>query len=397
MGLGSHNVKTLICARGLIDGTGTGYRPNYALLVERERILRVGEKEALQLEAERLLELGDTVLLPGFVDAHTHITIRPGEGDQHGQLRAPPVRQALRGVENLRKVLHSGVTTIRVMGERDGIDLEFKRAIAAGEIPGPRLRVATQALSATHGHGVALGCADGKDGLRKAVRENISLGADHIKIFVTGGVSSGGKDLYAYHYSREEIRVVVEEAHRASLPVAAHAHGGDGVSICAEEGVDSIEHGALLTPDNIAKMLEHRTSLVLTNAIAFHPTGIEQGDAGDATILEKMRKVRQTVEETFEGVRGSGLPFALGTDSMHGLFGYEMAWLVARGLTPEEAVIAGTRRGAEVLRLAGDIGTLEVGKLADIVAVRGNPLEDIQAVNDVAVVIKEGRVLVDHR
>ena len=133
------------------------------------------------------------------------------------------------------------------MGEQAGIDFEFRRAVAAGELPGPRLFVSGTALSASHGHGAALGVADGVDEVRKAVRANLKAGADHIKLFVTGGVSSRGTDIYAYHYSREEIRAAVEEAHRAGRKVAAHAHGGDGVTLCAEEGVDSVEHGGLLT------------------------------------------------------------------------------------------------------------------------------------------------------
>src|SRR5215212_8200201 len=158
-------VKTLIRGRGIIDGTGTGYLDGYGLLIEDRRILTAAAHEELEGRQDEVLDLGDAILLPGFVDAHTHITVRPGEGDQHGQLRAPPVWQALRGVENVRRMAHSGVTTARVMGE----------------ILGPRLRVATRALSASNGHGAVLGTADGPEGLRLAVRENLRDGADHIK------------------------------------------------------------------------------------------------------------------------------------------------------------------------------------------------------------------------
>ena len=386
-------MTTLIRSSGLIDGTGTGFRPDVALLVEGGRVEAVGPVEALRERADKTIDLGDAVLLPGFIDAHTHLTIRPGEGDQHGQLGLPYVRQALRGVANVRKMLHSGVTTARIMGERAGIDFEFRRAVAAGELTGPRLLVSGTALSASHGHGAALGVADGVDEVRKAVRANLKAGADHIKLFVTGGVSSRGTDIYAYHYSREEIRAAVEEAHRAGRKVAAHAHGGDGVTLCAEEGVDSVEHGGLLTEENIDKMLQAGTSLVLTNTIAFHPEGIERGDAGDPSILSKMQRVRKTIESTFERIRASGLRFALGTDSMHGLFGYELEWLVNHGVSPEEAIIAATRRGAEVMGQE-DVGTLEQGKRADVVALKRNPLEDIRAVYEVQAVFKNGQRLV---
>lgn len=179
-------MRTLVRGAGLVAGTGTGYRAGKALLIERGRLAAVGPERGLRGLADDTLNLGDATLLPGFVDAHTHITIRPGEGDQHGQLRAPPVRQALRGVEDMRSVVRSGVTTIRVMGEIGGIDLEIRRTVAAGDVLGPRMLVVTRALSATHGRGVALGRADGPEELRRAVRENLAAGADHIKIFVTG-------------------------------------------------------------------------------------------------------------------------------------------------------------------------------------------------------------------
>lgn len=385
--------KILVRGQGVIDGTGSGYRYRDGLLVEDHRIIKVGAENELRDRADEVLDLGSATLLPGFVDAHTHLTIRPGEGDQHGQLRAPPVRQALRGVENVRRMVASGVTTIRVMGERAGIDVAFKDAVEAGELRAPRMRVATRALSATNGHGAALGVADGPEALRRAVRENLKDGADHIKIFMTGGVSSTGSDIDTYYYSREEIRIVVEEAHRAGVPVAAHAHGGEGVDLCVEEGVDSIEHGGLLTPKNIETMAAHDTWLVLTNAIAFHPAGIESGDARNPSIMDKMRKVRSSIESSFGRIKDAGLRFALGTDSMHGLFGYELEWLVQRGVDPERAIVAATRNGAEILHAADDIGTLEAGKYADFIAVASNPLDDVRAVYEVVAVAKAGRLL----
>ena len=390
-------MATLLRAKGVIDGTGSGLHQGTAVLVGEGRILELDTSDKLLPKADEVIELGSSILLPGFIDTHTHISVRPGEGDQHGQLARPALWQALRGVNNVRRMLESGVTTARIMGEKDGLDFAFRDATAKGEIPGPRLFVAGNALSASHGHGAGLGVADGVDEVRKQVRANLKQGADHIKLFVTGGVSSSGGDIYAYHYSREEIRAAVEEAHRAGRKVAAHAHGGEGVTLCAETGVDSVEHGGLLTEENINAMLKATTSLVLTNTIAFHPEGIEQGDAGDSSIIAKMKAVRKTIEETFKRISASGLTFALGTDSMHGLFGYELEWLVDHGVSPEDAIIAATRRGAEVMAKTAELGTLEPGKYADIVALKHNPLEDIRAVYDVAAVIKQGQLVVDKR
>lgn len=390
-------MATLIQGKGVINATGSGFRSGVAVLVENGRILELAPADKLRPKANEVLDLGSAVLLPGFIDAHTHLTIRPGDGDQHGQLEKPIVWQALRGVANVRKMLESGVTTARVMGEKAGIDFEFKKSTASGEILGPRLFVSGTALSASNGHGAALGIADGIEEVRKAVRDNLRKGADHIKIFVTGGVSSSSGDIYAYHYSHEEIRTIVEEAHRAGRKVAAHAHGGEGVNLCAEEGVDSVEHGGLLTDENIKKMSAAGTFLVLTNTIAFHPAGIEKGDANNPSIIAKMKTVRETIAATFERIKASGLRFALGTDSMHGLFGYELEWLVQHGLSPEEAIIAATKHGAEVMGKETELGTLEPGKFADIVALAGNPLEDIRAVYDVVAVIKEGQVVTKHQ
>jgi len=385
--------RRVIYAKHLFSAVAGGVETDRAVLVEDDRIAAVGDRASFAtLDAERL-ELGEVTLLPGFIDAHTHLSIRPGEGDQHGQLGRPLVWQALRSVANLDAMVDSGVTTARIMGEQAGLDFIVRDLVASGELRGPQLFVSGMALSAIHGHGRALGVADGLDGVRRAVRENLRDGADHIKFFMTGGVSSSGSSLYAYHYSREEVRAIVEEAHRAGRKVAVHAHGGEGVSICAEEGVDSIEHGSLLTDENVAAMLKHQTALTLTKSIGHHPDGIQRGDAKRPDVMAKLREARSFDEEVFGRLRAAGLAFALGTDSMHGLFGYEIQWLVERGVSVQEALEAATRRGAEVIGL-DDRGTLEAGKRADLVALRGNVFETPSFTpSDVVMVMSAGKVI----
>lgn len=387
-------VTTAIRAQGVIDGIGEGLRKGAGVLVENDSIASIGPFDKLVSGGHSVVDLGDCVLVPGFVDAHSHITIRPDEGDQHGQLRQPPLWQALRGVRNLRRDVCSGVTTLRVMGEGHGIDFEFKRAVEAQEVLGPQLLVAGSGLSPSHGHGSSLQAVDGPDDLRKAVRRNIRDGADHIKIFATGGVSSTATEMLMSHYTRDEIRAVVQEASRAGRPVAAHAHGGEGVELCAEEGVASVEHGALLTGRNVAAMADRSTWLVLTNTILFHPSGIERGDADNPSVMAKLREARASARDSFARARRAGLRLAVGTDSMHGMFGYELEWLVEHGVDNEEALTIGTRRGAEVLGIDDVVGTLEAGKQADLLALAGNPLDDIRAVRSVDTVIKDGKAIV---
>ncbi len=293
----------------------------------------------------------------------------------------------------MRASLASGVTTMRVMGEEHGIDFEFKSAIERGDVQGPRLLVAGRGLSPSHGHGSSLQGVDGPVDLRRAVRLNVRDGADHIKIFATGGVSSQNLPIDLSNYTREEIRAVVNEANRTGRHVAAHAHGGEGVDVCVEEGVHSIEHGALLNDRNIDNIVKHEAWLVLTNSILFHPEGIERGDAAEPSIMDKVRVAREAVDATFERVRQAGIRVALGTDSMHGLFGHEIQWLVDHGVSTRDAIAAATSRGAELIGLGETLGTLEPGKRADVVAVDGNPLEDARAVHRVVAVLKDGELV----
>ncbi|SEF15359.1 amidohydrolase family protein [Jiangella alba] len=385
---------TFFRAAGVFDAVRPGLVYGAGLLVSDGRVAAVGPPDEACPPGARQVDLGAVYLVPGFVDAHTHVTIRPGEGDQHGQLQRPAAWQTVRGVDNLRRMLASGVTTARVMTEEHDIDVHFKAAVAAGEVAGPRLRVAGRGLSPTGKHGSAAGGVDGADGARAAVRANAAKGADHIKIFTTGGVSSTDTSLEESNYSADEIAAIVETAAELGLMVSAHAHGGAGVDLAAAAGVRSVEHGALLTERNIATLVAHGTWLVLTSTILFHPTGIEQGDAAEPAILAKVQQARASMEAAVGRIRAAGLPIALGTDSMHGLFGYELQWLVAHGWSAEEALLAGTVRGAELMGVT-DIGALAPGRRADFVALRRDPLQDIDAVREVAGVYRDGRLVVD--
>ncbi|HEX3650769.1 MAG TPA: amidohydrolase family protein [Pseudonocardiaceae bacterium] len=378
-------------ARGVFDGSTA--HAGHGVLVTGDRVAGVGTAAELAGAGVRIRDLGDRYVVPGFVDAHTHVTIRPGEGDQHGQLARPAVWQTIRGVPNLRRMLASGVTTARIMTEAHDIDYEFRDAIARSEVAGPRLLVAGPGLSPPGGHGSGTGGVAGVEPLRAAVRERAARGADHIKIFTTGGVSSVGSALAESNYSGEEIAAIVAEAARHGLRVSAHAHGGPGVDLAVVNGILSIEHGALLDEGNIAAMAEHDTWLVLTNTILFHPEGIEQGDAKVPQIMAKVREARDHVTANVHRVRAAGIRLALGTDSMHGLFGHELVWMVEHGWSPTDALVAATRDGGELLGRP-DTGVLGEGSRADFVVLNGDPLADIGAVRDVYGVYVAGQRLV---
>ena len=377
----------------LFDGTGAEPIRDAVLLIADGRVIAAGPAASTPIPpGAAVLDCRDRFVMPGLIDAHSHISIVPGLGDQIGQLRQRPVPQALRATANLRRDLAAGTTTMRVMTEVDFLDVEVRDAIAAGVIPGPRLVVATRGITSSNGHGRVHDSFDGPDEIRRGVRENFRRGADIVKIFATGGVSSPGTTLKASVYGRDEIRAAVEEADRAGSYVASHAHGGPGLRLSIEEGVATIEHCGLATDDDIALMIEKKTWLICTFSIFMHATGIEQGDGREPAIMDKLRAARRVVEEAFPRHLASGVRFAVGTDSMHGLLPFELETLVRFGVSPRDALLAGTRWGAEACRLDGDVGTLAPGRRADLIAVDGDPLRDIRALQRVTHVVKDGQL-----
>jgi imidazolonepropionase-like amidohydrolase len=300
------------------------------------------------------------------------------------------VPQALAATRNLRQDLAAGTTTMRIMGEEHFVDIEVREAIEAGVITGPRLLVAGRGLAANNGHGRALVGYDGVDEVRRGARENLRRGANHVKIFVTGGVSSPGAMSTSSAYTREEIRAAVEEAERAGTYAAAHAHGGAGLRLAVQEGVSTIEHAALADDEDIACMIERRAWLITTFAIFLHPRGIEGGDGQRPAIMDKMRWTRRVVDENFPRHLASGVRFACGTDAVHGAMPFELQTLVRLGVSNDNALLAGTRWGAEACRIEHDTGTLQPGKRADLIAIDGDPLRDMAAMDRVSLVMKDG-------
>lgn len=386
-------MATAITADWLWDGTGREAIRNGAVLLDRERIVAVGTADALTIPSDAtVINRPGEFLMPGLIDAHTHITIIPGLGNQIGQLLQPIERQTMRGVGNLRRMLDSGVTTARIMGEENWLDVAFKEEVAHGTVDGPRLLVSTRMITQSNGHGRALSAFDGVDEIRKAARQNLHAGANFLKIFITGGVSSTrGGGITKASYSREEMRVCVEEAERAGTYVAAHAIGGPGIRLGVEEGIRTIEHAAMATDDDLALIVDKGAWVVLTQAILLHPTGIEQGDRNNPAIMAKLHAARAQSAERFRAIVSSGVRLAVGTDSMHGLLPFEVQCLVDWGAPNGDALLAATRWAAECCRVEDQVGTLEAGKLADVITVAGNPLEQISDIAETRLVMKGGR------
>jgi imidazolonepropionase-like amidohydrolase len=399
-------------AARVIDGTGAAAITNGVVVVTDDKIVAVGKQGAVSIPTgARVVDLGDATLLPGFIDAHTHII---GRELMDPQANDAPVRDydglgAIVGVANAQKTLLAGFTTIRNVGAPQFDDMALRTAVTEGFVIGPRMQNAGHAIGITGGHcdengykpglmdgDPRNGVADGADQIRSAVRYQAKYGADVIKICATGGVLSEGDAVGVQQYTYEEMKAVVDEATKLERKVAAHAHGTDGIKTAVRAGVASIEHGSFLDEEGAKMMAQRGTFLVPT---------LSAGDAAvraaDAGILKGLRaeKARAAAAAMKNGVKiavRAGVPIALGTDAgvgSHGTNGREFGLMVEwGGLTPMQSIVAGTMNGAKLLGWDSRIGSLTAGKLADVVAVPGDPLKDIHVMEKPSFVMKNGYV-----
>jgi imidazolonepropionase-like amidohydrolase len=376
------------------------------LVIEDGRIISVGAAAEAKIPADAVrIELSGATVLPGLIDAHTHLTMEPKFGYETLAISVP--REALLGAKNARLTLLAGFTAVRNVGASGFTDVALRDAINAGDVPGPRLLVSGPALSITGGHcdnnllpseyhAVSDGVADGVAAVQHKVRENIKYGADLIKVCATGGVLSLGDNPQHSQFAEEELKAIVADAHRLGRKVAAHAHGAEGIRWAAEAGVDSIEHGSYIDDAGIAVMKQHGTFLVPTLYL-----GDWMMDNAGLThlpppLLAKAQEVIPAARKNVAHAFASGVKVAFGTDAAvypHGLNAHEFAVMVRLGLTPLQAIQAATVNAADLLGWPGKVGTLEPGAWADMVAVDGDPVKDVTTLERVKFVMKGGEVV----
>lgn len=378
---------TLIKGGKLLDATGTAFAGPARILVENECIAALGsDAEKRAHEASTVIDCGKRTLLPGLIDCHNHLSLDPTLDNYLLRMADPIPDLTLRAITNMRLDLHSGVTTSRCLGDKEFLDVACRRWSRDGLAEGPRLLVACRGIRSPHGHGFVGYPFGGVEAIRQAVRENLAAGADLIKIYTTGTLPTPKGILH--YYSKQEVAAAVEEAHRVGVPVATHCIGGPGFKQALDTGIDVIEHGYFLTGEEIEVLKRSEAWLVMTPSIFLTDARIE---TLPVDLIKGHLNKRDQVAERMAAAILAGVRFAVGTDGMHGGLAKEMEYLVDFGASPEDALKAATSSAALVCGMSEQIGTLEKGKLADVIAVEGNPLEDIRVLQGPKTVILGGR------
>ncbi|HEU5421288.1 MAG TPA: amidohydrolase family protein [Streptosporangiaceae bacterium] len=383
----------------LIDGTGAAPVPGSALISEGRRITWTGPEAQLpEGAAQAAVDGGGGTVMPGLINCHVHLA-NDGSPDLFGQAARDSVTiAALRGYKNLQLTLESGVTSVRDCGAASNIAIDLARAVEDGLVTGPRIRAAGRVITMTGGHGHFIGReADGPDGVRGATRAEIKAGAHFIKAMATGGVLTPGVVPTQTALQQDELEQVAREAHNAGRRAACHAIGNGGIKNAIRAGIDSIEHGFYLDDEALQLAIDHGTVLVPT-LIAVNQI-VNNGGTGAIPdwVVEKAESESGHHRESFGAAVRAGMKIAAGTDAgtpfnPHDYMATEMALMVEYGLAPMDAIVAATRNAAYNLGLDPDVGTLQAGRVADVIVVAGDPAADIGAMKNVRFVMKDGQV-----
>lgn len=369
------------------------------ILVKANRFKKVGKNIDIPNDAE-IIDLGGKTVLPGIIDAHIH-SMLDASGDPHTAMENEnDAVTIIKAQKALEKTLKAGVTYVRDLGGADHYDLGLKEVINNGIVNGPRMQVAGKVITMTGGHGYRMGReTDGVADARKAVREQLKAGVDVVKIMATGGVMTKGVKPGSPQLSFEEIQAAVKEAHKACRKTATHAQGTLGIQNAVKAGIDSIEHGIFLDQKTVEMMKEKDVFLIPTLVAPYWivEKGVENGVPAFA--VEKSKKIINSHVESFKLALKNNVKIAMGTDAgtpfnEHGKNTYELKLMVEAGMSPIKAIKAATLGGAELLDILDDFGSIEEGKIADMVVIKGNPMENIEDVFNVESVFKAGEMVV---
>jgi len=398
--------RTVIHPGRLLDVKTGEMRTNQAILIEGDKIVQIGPASEVKAAAgDTIIDLPDATLLPGLIDMHTHLTFDLSSLGYQG-LGISTAREALHGARNAKRTLEAGFTTVRNVGAKDYADIALRDAINDGDVIGPHIVASGPALGITGGHCdenllppafrfQASGVADGVEAVQHKVREVIKYGADVIKICATGGVLSKGDDPNASQFTLEEMKAIVADAHRLGRKVAAHAHGAEGVRWASEAGVDSVEHGHLMDDAAIATLKKNGTYLVPTLFLTeYMQQNMDRSDVPEFS-KQKMRWIASAAQQNVKKAFDAGVKIAFGTDAAvypHGLNAGEFHVYVKLGMTPLAAIQTATINAADLLGWTKQVGSLEPGKWADMVAVDGDPAKDVTTLEHVKFVMKGGVV-----
>jgi len=390
----------------LIDVNAAVVRTDQVILIEGERIKAVGPAASTPIPAgARVIDLSDKTVLPGLIDTHTHLTGDPTVSYLDSYHISAP-RAGLFGAAGAWRTLRAGFTTARNVGAGFYADVALRDAIAHGDVPGPHVFAAGSMISMTGGHGddnhlaphyrySEEGVADGADAVRKAVREHVKYGADLIKIATTGGVFSSNTRPETTHFSLEEAKVIVEEAHNLGRTVAVHAHGPGGIKTAIRAGADSVEHASLIDDEGIALAKAAGTVLSMDIYNTDYTQAMGRANGVPEVNIQKDKDIGDIQRENFRKAVKAGVKLSYGTDSgvyPHGDNAKQFAVMVRYGMTPMQAIVAATKTGAELLKKQSDIGSIAPGRYADVIAVSGDPLADVTRLERVAFVMKAGQV-----
>jgi imidazolonepropionase-like amidohydrolase len=407
-----------ILAGRLFDATGDNVRENVVIAVEDERIKSVASAADIKIPpGAKVIDLSQATVLPGMIDCHTHLGSRADRYNEIYNFKSTPFDHAFSAVVNARKTLEAGFTSVRDVGSDPFLAVDLRNSINEGYLAGPRVVASGPGISITGGHGDLnnfspqtrvmmfpeerdFQIADSADEVRHVIRAQEKYGVDVIKILATGGVLSRGDSPGAAQFTFEELKAAADTAHMGGRKIAAHAHGTEGIKNAIRAGIDSIEHASLIDDEGIRLAKEHGTYLVMDIYNDDYILNEAPKYGLPTENLDKERMVGRLQRENFRKAFQAGVKMAFGTDAgvyPHGDNAKQFFYMVKYGMTPAQAIRAATSSAADLIGRAKDVGTIEAGKYADIIAVNADPLADVRALEHVDFVMKGGVVYKDTR